>query len=395
MHHPASRHIVLVGPAPPYRGGIAHFTEATARGLEARGHRVEVVTFSRQYPELLFPGKTQYAPGAASGAHVPPASAGAGSAHVPAARLVDSVNPLTWWRAGRHVARRRPDAVLFQHWMPFFGPAFGTMSRVVRRCSEARVLAVVHNALPHERHVGDRLLSRYFFSACDGFVVMSEAVGRDLRGLHVRAPVRRAEHPVYERFGVAPARDEARRRLGLPPEAHVLLFFGLVREYKGLRTLIEALPHVLEKLPHVHVVVAGEFYDDPAPYHALIRRHGLEEHVLLHNRYVPDAEVPHYFAAADVVVQPYRRATQSGVAQVAYHFEAPLIVTDVGGLAEVVPHGRAGLVVPPDDPPALAAAVIRYFEEDLRAPLAAGMKRLKAERAHGLYEAVEDLLGSL
>ncbi len=373
-----TKRITLVGPAPPYRGGIAHFTEAMARGLEARGHEVAVVTFSRQYPALLFPGKTQYAPGAEA-------------ADYPAARLIDSVSPISWWQAGRAVARQAPDAVVFQHWMPFFAPAFGTMARVIRRRSGARVLAVVHNALPHERRVGDRLLSRYFFSACDGFVIMSEAVERDLRGLGLRGPVRRAAHPVYDRFGAAPSQQEARRRLGLPTDAPVLLFFGLVREYKGLRTLIEALPRVLEKLPDVHLVVAGAFYDDEAPYRALIRARGLEEHVALHNRYVPDEQVPDYFAAADVVVQPYVRATQSGVAQVAYHFETPLIVTDVGGLAEAVPHERAGLVVPPEDPAALAEAVIRYFEEGWRKRLSDGMRRLKTERRHGLYEAVEDL----
>ena len=369
---------VLVGPAHPYRGGIAHFTETLAEGLAARGHRASIVTFTRQYPEQLFPGASQYAEG-------PPRHA------APTARLIDAVDPRSWRRAARHLATQQPDAVIFQHWMPFFGPAFGTVARLLPKTT--RRLAVVHNAKPHEQRPGDRLLSRYLFSACDGFVVMSEAVEKDLKAMGARAPVRRAPHPVYARFGKAPSKAEARAALGLPSGAPVLLFFGLVRRYKGLHTLLEALPLVLEKLPAARLLVTGEFYDDERPYRDQIRARGLEEHVLIRNAYIPDAEVPRYFAAADVVVQPYVRATQSGVAQVAFHFDRPLIVTDVGGLAEVVPHDEAGLVVPPDDPAGLAAALVRFFEEGLQGALTEGMRRQKKLRggAAALCEAVEDL----
>ncbi len=375
----SGRKIVLVGPMHPYRGGIAHFLETMYRGLQARGHAVEAVTFTRQYPERFFPGKTQYETGDV--AHP-----------VPARRLIDTINPATWFSAARQVAARQPDAVLFKYWMPFFAPAFGTIARRVRKRG-ARVIVVVDNAIPHERRPGDLALGRYFFKAVDGCIVMSEAVGRDLRRLGVEAPVRQVVHPVYDLFGEAPPQAEARAALGLPPAAPVLLFFGFIRRYKGLHVLLEAMPLILDALPEARLLVAGEFYEDEAPYRRLIAQNGLHERVLLHGEYLPNEAVPRYFAAADVVVQPYVSATQSGVAQVAFHFDKPAIVTDVGGLAEVVPHERAGLVVPPEDPAALAAAVVRFFREEMGARLAEGVRREKKKYSwNRLYEAVESFL---
>ncbi len=375
----SGRKIVLVGPMHPYRGGIAHFLETMYRGLQARGHAVEAVTFTRQYPERLFPGKTQYETGDV--AHP-----------VPARRLIDTINPATWFSAARHVAALQPDAVLFKYWMPFFAPAFGTIARRVRKRG-ARVIVVVDNAIPHERRPGDLALGRYFFKAVDGCIVMSEAVGRDLRRLGVEAPVRQVVHPVYDLFGEAPPQAEARATLGLPPAPPVLLFFGFIRRYKGLHVLLEAMPLILDALPEARLLVAGEFYEDEAPYRRLIAQNGLHERVLLHGEYLPNEAVPRYFAAADVVVQPYVSATQSGVAQVAFHFDKPAIVTDVGGLAEVVPHERAGLVVPPEDPAALAAAVVRFFREEMGARLAEGVRREKKKYSwNRLYEAVESFL---
>ena len=373
-----ARHFALVGPMHPYRGGIAHMTEETRRGLEQRSHRVSALTFRRQYPSLLFPGKTQYEQGPPP--HEPPAH-----------RLIDTVNPLTWWQAARWLRQRGPETVVFQHWMPFIAPAYGAMARRV----DARVLAVVHNALPHERRPGDKLLNRYFFRACDGFVVLSDAVGRDLRKLGVEAPIQRINHPTYTHFGAPAPRGAARQRLDLPPDAPVLLFFGFVRAYKGLHVLLDALPQICAQLPDVHLVIAGEFYDDEAPYHAQIEQSGLKARVHLHAQYIPTEEVADYFSAADLVVQPYVSATQSGVAQIAFHFETPLVVTDVGGLAQVVPHDEAGLVVPPEDPAALAAATVRFFSEDgLQMRLREGVRtRRETYSWDRLYEALENLAG--
>ena len=369
--------LALIGPYAPYRGGIAHFGETLRRGLEARGHTVMPVTFSRQYPKLLFPGSTQHAPEPASS---------------DAARLLDTLWPPSWFRTARRVASMAPDAALFQYWMPFFAPAFGTTARLLRRRGVPS-FAVVHNATPHERFPMGHTLTRFFLKACAGHLALSKAVEDDLRALGLRAPLRRAEHPVYDRFGTAPSQSKARRALGLPADAPVLLFFGFVRRYKGLDVLLDAMPRVAERLPDVHLVVAGEFYDDPAPYHEQVRRHGLQERVHFHSGYVPDEAVPRHFAAADAVVQPYRAATQSGVAQIAFHFDRPVITTDVGGLPESIPHERAGLVVPSEAPAALAEAVGRFFSEaDLAEHLTQGVRALKRERADDLDEALDDLL---
>ena len=370
--------IALVGPSHPYRGGIAHFQETMHRGLAARGHVVDAVTFSRQYPELLFPGRTQYVEAA------PPDP-------LPSIRMLDTINPLSWYRTARHLVEGAPDVVVYQYWMPFFAPAYGSIARYTRRRG-LRSLAVVHNALPHEHMVGEALLSRYFLQACSGYIVMSESVEEDLRELAVQGAARRVAHPTYDLFGEAKPKAAARRMLNLPVEAPVLLFFGFVRPYKGLRVLLDALPAVVSEVPDVQLVVAGAFYDDETSYRALIQEHGLEDHVRLDAGYVPDERVPQYFSAADVVVQPYVSATQSGVAQIAFHFDTPVITTDVGGLAETVPHERAGLVVPPEDPRALARAITRFFQEDMASELAAGAREAKRSYSWDrLYEAIEDL----
>lgn len=374
-----SKHFAFVGPFYPYRGGIEHFLETMYFGLQARGHTVSAVTFRRQYPELLFPGKTQYEA-------KPP------ERPIPAPRLLDTVNPLTWVSTARHLARLMPDAVVFKFWMPFFGPAFGTIARILRRRG-IRVLVVVDNAIPHERRPGDFALSRYFLRTTDGCVVMSASVERDLERLGVQARVRRIAHPIYDIFGPGVPKAEARAQLGLADTAPVLLFFGFVRRYKGLHVLLDAMPRVVEALPEVRLLVAGEFYEDAAPYRQRIEALRLGEHVRLYSDYIPNDEVPRYFSAADVVVQPYVSATQSGVAQIAFQFDRPLIVTDVGGLAEIVPHERAGLVVPPEDPEALAAAIVRFFRERMAEPLTAGVRAEKPRYSWDrLYEALEAMV---
>lgn len=376
--------LVVLGPMHPYRGGIAHFTEMTVQGLDERGHDVQPVSFTRQYPEFLFPGKTQFEPDEEA-----PAVVGG------APRLLDPLNPLSWLRTAWHLRQQVPDAVVFQYWMSFFAPAYGTVARLLR-WTGIPSLAVVHNALPHERHFGDAWLSRFFLAACEGHVVMSDAVADDLRSLRrPDASVRRIEHPVYERFGEAVPRGQARAALNLPDDAPVILFFGFVREYKGLHVLLKALPQILEEIPVLHLVVAGEPYDDPARYHRLIAQHDLGDRVQWHAEYIPSDEVPTYFSAADLVVQPYVSATQSGVAQIATHFEVPMVVTDVGGLAETVPHEEAGFVVPPEDPATLAEAVVRFFREDWAERLVEGVRERKhAEQPERLVEAIESLLAS-
>lgn len=373
--------LAIVGPLHPYRGGIAHFAEAATLGLAKRDHQVEGITFSRQYPNLLFPGKTQFD----ADKTAPPFAI---------RRSIDSVNPISWLQTAAYLARMQPDAVVFNHWMSFFGPAFGTIARRLRRKGVPSI-AIVHNALPHERRPGDVALSRYFFKACQGAVVMSEAVARDLELLGMKGTqVRQIAHPIYDIFGDAIPKAEARRQLGVPADAPVLLFFGFIRRYKGLHVLLESMRAVQKQLPDAHLVIAGEFYEDEDETRTFIVENSLQDRVHLHAEYIPNEAISRYFSAADVVVQPYVSATQSGVAQIAFHFDKPLIVTDVGGLAEIVPDGKAGLVVPPEAPAPLAAAIVRFFQEKLAAALVEGVRNEKKKYSWDrLFEALEHLIG--
>lgn len=306
--------------------------------------------------------------------------------------LIDSINPMTWVRAARFIRREDPDAVIFKYWLPFFAPSLGLMARLVKSRG-TRILGIVHNALPHEQRPGDRGLSRFFLNACEGFVVMSEQVERDIEGLGLKNDIVRTGHPVYDHFSAPIGRNEARHRLGFANEARILLFFGFIRPYKGLHVLLESMAAVRERLPGVQLIVAGECYEKMARYQEIIQRHRLAEHIQLHTDYIPNEDVNVYFEAADLVVQPYLSATQSGVAQIAFHFERPLVVTDVGGLAETVPDGVAGLVVPPDDPDAIADAIVRFFEENLSEKLTRGVRAEKRKYSwERLAEAVESLM---
>ncbi len=368
--------ITLLGPAWPYRGGIAHFQASLQRALVAGGHDVSAVTFRRQYPERLFPGTTQLDDGP------PPADL------APAAQLVDSLDPRSWVRTARFVADRGTEVAVFMHWMPFFGPAFGVIARRLRKRG-VTVLAIVHNAIPHERRPGDLVLSRFALGVCDGLIAMSDQVREDLDRLGIAAPVRQEAHPAYDVFGDPVPRGDARAALGLPADAPVFLFFGFIRRYKGLHVLLDAWADVRRRLPDAQLVVAGEFYADEDVLRAQAAR---LEGVRLDAEYVPDARVGLYVSAADAVVQPYVTATQSGVAQIAFHFGRPVVTTDVGGLAESVPDGEAGIVVPPEDPAALADALVRVVGADLWPTLAAGAARQRTSWAE-LAAAVESLAG--
>ena len=359
--------IALVGPARPFRGGISHFTGELGGALRRRGHAVTVETFSRQYPSLLFPGKTQLE---TDDAGLPPDTI---------ARL-DSINPLTWFSTGNRLGRGGYDLVVFSYWLSFFAPAYASVARRARR-GGSRIVSLVHNAVPHRPRPGDRLLSRHWLSRCDSLVTLSSAVRDDIRGLGVEVPILEAGHPVYTHFGEGVEKSEARRVLGLPADAPVLLFFGFIRNYKGLDVLIDAMPRVLRDLPNTQLMVAGEFYEDETSIRRRTAQAGIGSHVRFDTRYIPDDRVRLYFSAADLVVQPYRSATQSGVAHVAFHFSRPVIVTDVGGLAETVPHGEAGFVVPPENPDALARSITNYFTDPaVRDRLDEG-----ARRQHGVF----------
>jgi glycosyltransferase involved in cell wall biosynthesis len=374
----------LMGVAWPMRGGIAQHTTSLAAEL-AKRHRVDLVSFTRQYPSFLFPGRSQLDPSAA-----PP--------RFSSTPLIDSIGPWSWERAARHLARGRPDALVYQYWMPFFAPAFGTIARRVKRLCRprgVRTIMVVHNLLPHERRPFDRALTRYVMGATDAYIVQSGTVRVDLVRLAPKARFLEVPHPVYNVFGDPIPKAEARASLGLPAEAPLLLFFGLVRRYKGLDTLLRALPAIRAALdPSPRLLVVGEFYEGREETAALVRELGLGEAVTIVDEYVADEKVGQYFSAADVVVLPYKSATQSGIVQIAYQLERPVICTDVGGLAEVVRDGETGFVVPPDNPRALADAVIRYQRDACEAGF---MERIRGEKHKYSWDrmakAIETLAG--
>jgi len=350
--------IVLIGAAHPYRGGIAHFVARLYRELSVE-HEVRVITFRRQYPRLLFPGRTQIEPAA-------------GPFVVPAERRIDSLAPWTWISAARAVAAGQPDAIVFNYWTPFFAPCFGVMARQLRRCTGARIVFVCHNLLPHERRPGDLLLAGFALRPGHVFLTMSRTVEDDLRARVPAASCVRIHHPAWDSFGLPVPKEEARRLLGIR-HRNVILFFGLVRAYKGLHVLLRAMSEADPKLDLL-LLVAGEFYEDRTRYEQAIDAAGLRGSVRLDSFYVPSDRVRLYFSAADAVVVPYLRATQSGIAQIAYNFLRPVIASDVEGISEVVVPRITGYLVPAGDAPALAAAIRQFyadgsverFSEDIR-----------------------------
>ena len=300
-----------------------------AREYQRRGYRVDILTFTLQYPSLLFPGKSQTV-------ETPP------PADLSIERKVSTINPLTWWQVGRQLCKMRPDIVLMKYWTPFMAPCFGSIARLARKNGHTRVICQIDNVEPHEHHITDRIFNRYYLRSVDGFIYMSEQVHGELEA-YTHAPALFSPHPMFEHFGERKERTEACNALGINSNERYSLFFGLIRDYKGLDTLIEAWAKF--RRPGHKLLIAGEFYASREKYVEMIERLQLSNDIILHDHFIPDSEVVDYFSAADCVVLPYKTATQSGVTQIAYNFRTPIIVTNVGGLKEIVPDGVVGYVV--------------------------------------------------
>ena len=345
--------IVILGTSWPYRGGgIATYNERLARQFMAEGHEVEILTFTLQYPDFLFPGKTQYTDEPAP-------------ADLKITRVMNSVNPFSWWKTARLLRRIKPDVMVVKFWIPLMAPCLGTIARLARR-QGIRVVSILDNVIPHEPHFWDKWLIRYFVRSIDHFVAMSDSVKRDCERFLPRttkARVMLCPHPLYDNFGQPVPQAEAQQQLGLNPDYRYLLFFGFIRDYKGLDLLMHAFADPRLRHYRVKLIVAGEFYNNAEQYAQLEKQLGLEGEIVWHTQFIPNDQVRIYFSAADLIVQPYKTATQSGVTQVAYHFSKPMLVTNVGGLAEIVPHGKVGYVTPVDAK-AVADALVDFCSDD-------------------------------
>ena len=341
--------IAILGSAHPLRGGLAAFNERLAYQLQQQGHSVTIYSFSLQYPSFLFPGKTQFTDEPAPvGLHI--------------RTIVNSVNPFNWLSVGARMNAEKYDLVIVKYWLPFMGPAFGTILKRAKKNGHTRVVCVVDNIIPHEKRPGDKPFTNYFIKAVDAFVTMSKDVLKDVKTF-TNKPAYFTPHPVYDSYNEAVSKQVACEKLKLDPAKKYILFFGFIREYKGLDWLLEAMadPRIVQA--GIELIAAGEYYNKEveANNNRIIEQHNLRDRVHLSTDFIPNSEVRYYFSAADLVVQPYKHATQSGITQIAFHFEKPMVVTNVGGLAEVVPDGKVGFVAEPD-PSSIADAVLRFYE---------------------------------
>jgi D-inositol-3-phosphate glycosyltransferase len=376
--------IIIISPAHPLRGGIAASGERLAQAFQSEGYEVKIYTFSLQYPNFLFPGKTQY-------------SDEPKPQDLDIQVVINSVNPFNWLKVGRQIAAEKADLVICRFWLPIMGPSLGSILRLVKRNKISKIIGLIDNIIPHEKRFGDKPFAQYFVDACDAFVVMSSSVKEEMTQFSNK-PCYYTPHPIYDIYGEKMSRKEALSFLTLPENQRYILFFGFIRKYKGLDLLIEALgllkkkegndkknkntvdegnPDTIGKGSELKLLVAGEFYGDEAFYRDLIKTQDLENQVIIKSDYIPTDDVKYYFGVADVVVQPYRSATQSGISQIAYHFDKPMIVTNVGGLSEIVPNGEAGYVVEPT-PQHIADAIAQFYDNDNATHLEEGVKKNKA-----------------
>ena len=348
----SSKSIVIIGPAHPLRGGLASYDERLAREFSKQGHTTCIYTFSLQYPGFLFPGTTQY-----STEPVP--------ADIDIKIKINSINPFNWIKTGNEIKNLKPDLVIVRYWLPFMGPCLGTILRRIKKNRRTRVICIADNFIPHEKRLGDKQFTSYFVKPVDAFITMSEKVLADLKNALPRKPAQFVAHPLYDNFGNILSKEEARKHIGISNDDFVLLFFGFIRKYKGLDILLDAMS-ILQKSnadhSNIKLLVAGEFYEDRKSYDEQIDNLGILDSLILKTDFIADSEVKYYLCAADVVVQPYRSATQSGVTPLAYHFEKPMIVTNVGGLPSMVPEDKVGLIAEPNAA-SLAEKILEYLQK--------------------------------
>jgi glycosyltransferase involved in cell wall biosynthesis len=340
--------VIIIGPAHPLRGGLATFNQRLAKAFAEEGHESSLLSFSLQYPDFIFPGTTQY-------------SSEPAPENLLIHTKINSINPFNWIRTGNWLRKQQADLIIVRFWLPLMGPALGTILRRARKNKKTKIICIADNVIPHEKRPGDKPFTRYFLKSCDAFITMSEKVMSDLRIFEKTKPALQVSHPLYDNFGAILSKSEARMHLGLPADEKIILFFGFIRKYKGLDLLFEAMSLPAIKNSGIRLLVAGEFYEEEKGYQEQIDLLGIREQLYLRTDFIPDSEVKYYLCAADAVIQPYRNATQSGVTPLAYHFEKPMVVTNVGGLPALVPDKKVGLVTEPD-PAAIAGGILQFYQ---------------------------------
>jgi D-inositol-3-phosphate glycosyltransferase len=340
--------VIIIGPAFPFRGGIANFNNALAQTFYNRGIDVTLFSFTLQYPSFLFPGTTQYEEGD------PPKD-------LKIRTIINSINPFNWIRVARKINKENPDYVIIRYWLPFMAPCLGTIARLLSK--QTKILAITDNVIPHEKRMGDKIFTKYFVNACDAFLALSSSVLYDLSKFTKTTAKKYIPHPIYNIFGNKISKQDALSNLGLNPEDKHLLFFGFVRKYKGLDLMLQAMADNRIRELGVKLIIAGEFYDNKSEYTDMIDVLGIKNQIILNSDFIPAEKVKNYFCASDMITQTYRTATQSGVTQIAYHFERPMLVTNVGGLSEIVPNNKVGYVTS-QDPKDIADAIFDFYSNN-------------------------------
>ncbi len=342
--------VIIIGPAHPLRGGLASYNERLAKQFIDEGNEVTIYTFSLQYPSFIFPGTTQY-------------STESKPSNLTINVCINSINPFNWIKVGNNLKNEKPDLVIVRYWLPFMGPCLGFILRQIKKNKQTKIVCIADNIIPHEKRFGDKAFTKYFVQPVDAFITMSDKVMTDLKLFAPTKPTQLVAHPLYDNFGEKVSKEEARLKLGIKNEELILLFFGFIRKYKGLDLLLNAMKIIKNSnfyIQNSKLLIAGEFYEDRKAYDEQIEKLDLQESLILHTDFIPDSEVKYYLCAADVVVQPYKNATQSGVTPLAYHFEKPMIVTNVGGLPSLVPNNKVGLIAEPNAE-SIAEKIIDYF----------------------------------
>jgi len=363
--------ILLIGTANPYRGGIAALNERLAIELSQKGHEVEIINFTLQYPSFLFPGKTQYTD------NKPPEG-------IKIARMINSINPFNWIVTGNKLKKKKADLVIVRFWLPMMAPSTGTICKLIKRNRFSKIITIVDNLLPHESRIGDRAFTQYFMNQTDGMLAMSECVFNDLDLFRKKQPKKLSPHPIYDHYGEHIPKEKALKMLNLDTHFRYILFFGFIREYKGLDLLLQAISDQQLKSLNIKLIVAGEFYSNEPLYTKMVHDLNIVDKVIFKKEYIPENEVNQFFCAADIIAQPYKTATQSGVTQIGYHFHKPMLVTNVGGLSEIIEDGKCGYVVHPD-PTSIAKALWDFFENNREETMVEEVERAKGKFSWDIF----------